>query len=65
MTAYDTPDGRVFVTLDEAAAHALALPDKVSQEAVCNNCGEDIIVPWDEDPDDTLCVACAEEEQAS
>lgn len=35
----------------------------VSQEAVCANCGDQTIVPWDEDPDDTLCVACAEEEQ--
>lgn len=37
-------------------------PDRTALEAVCANCGEDIIVPADEDPEDTLCVPCAEEE---
>lgn len=40
----------------------LDVVDAVSVEAVCANCGEDIIVPADEDPEDTLCVPCAEEE---
>lgn len=32
-------------------------------EATCASCGDQIYVPGDEDPNDTLCVACAEEEQ--
>jgi hypothetical protein len=37
----------------------------VSIEATCAVCGDQCVVPGDEDPEDTLCVACAEEEQNS
>lgn len=35
----------------------------VSIEATCAACGDQCVVPGDEDPADTLCVACAEDEQ--
>lgn len=35
----------------------------VSHEAVCAACGEVFDAPGWEDPADTLCVSCAEEEQ--
>lgn len=32
-----------------------------SIEATCAVCGDQCVVPGDEDPEDTLCVACAED----
>ena len=31
----------------------------VSIEATCASCGDQCVVPGDEDPEDTLCAACA------
>lgn len=38
---------------------------KTSFEAVCANCGDQFMAPSWENPADTLCVGCAEEEQNS
>lgn len=38
-------------------------PERTSVEAECAECGAQVEVPGDEDPEDTLCVACAEAEQ--
>lgn len=32
----------------------------VSIETTCVSCGDQCVVPGDEDPEDTYCVACAE-----
>jgi formylmethanofuran dehydrogenase subunit E len=37
--------------------------EDLAQEATCASCGDVVYVPADEDPEDTLCVACAEDEQ--
>lgn len=50
--------------LDEARQHASA-SKKLSFEAVCSNCGDQFVAPPWEDPEDTLCVPCAEDEQNS
>ena len=42
-----------------------AQTDRLAYEATCAACGDQCIVPGDEDPEDTLCVACAEDEQTS
>lgn len=34
-------------------------------EITCAACGDQCFVPGDEDPEDTLCVACAEDEQGT
>ena len=31
-------------------------------EATCANCGDTVMVPADEDPEDTLCAPCANDE---
>lgn len=36
---------------------------RTSIEATCAACGDQCDVPGDEDPEDTLCAVCADEEQ--
>src|SRR5262245_4814283 len=51
-----TPTGRYSVTVRRV---------RTDREATCAVCGDQIVVPWDEDPADTLCVACADERDES
>lgn len=34
-------------------------------EATCAACGDQCVVPADEDPENTLCAICADDEQTS
>lgn len=47
------------VRRDEAEAYRRTL----SIETTCAVCGDQCVVPGDEDPANTLCVACATDEQ--
>jgi hypothetical protein len=48
---------------DDLRAAAILLDEPI--EATCAACGDQCVVPADEDPDDTLCALCAQDEMDS